>query len=66
VVSVSSDEPSNMVEVAQPSCIKGPATLVRVGHDPYQWDGPRLTWSDRNQPGAPSIFLLDDVEEQGY
>ena len=39
---------------------------MRVGHDPYQWGGPRLTWSDQNQPEAPPIFVLDDAEEQGY
>jgi hypothetical protein len=39
---------------------------VQVGHDPYQWGGPRLTWSNRNQPGAPPVFMLDDVEEQEY
>jgi hypothetical protein len=41
-------------------------TLMRVGHDPYLWNGPCLTWSDQNQPGAPPIFVLDDIEEQGY
>jgi hypothetical protein len=31
VVSVSSDEPSDLVEVAQPSCVEGPMALMRVG-----------------------------------
>jgi hypothetical protein len=35
VVSVSSSEPSDMAEVAQPYRAEGPTTLVRVGHDPY-------------------------------
>jgi hypothetical protein len=64
VVSVSSGEPSNMAEVAQPSCDEGSTTLMRVGHDPYQWGSPRLTWLDQNQPGAPSVFVLDNIEEQ--
>jgi hypothetical protein len=55
-----------MIEVDQPSHIEGPTTLVQVGHDPYQWSGPRLTWSDQNQQGALSVFMLDDVKEQGY
>jgi hypothetical protein len=66
VVSVSSGEPSDMAKVAQPSCVEGPMTLMRVGRNPYPWNGPCLTWSDRNQPGAPPIFVLDDIEEQGY
>jgi hypothetical protein len=65
VVSVSSDEPSNMAEVAQSSHTEGPTTIMWVGHSPYQW-GLCLTWSDRNQPEAPLIFVLDDAEEQGY
>jgi hypothetical protein len=66
VVLVSSDESSDMAEVAQPSRTEAPAALVWVGRDPYQWGGPRLTWSDRNQPVAPPVFVLDDAEEQGY
>ncbi|XP_066353306.1 uncharacterized protein [Miscanthus floridulus] len=66
VVSVSSGEPSDVAEVAEPSRAEGPAALVRVGRDPYQCGGPRLTWSDRNQPGTPPVFVLDDAEEQGY
>lgn len=66
MVSVSSGEPSDVAEVAEPSRAEGPAALVRVGRDPYQWGGPRLTWSDRNQPGTPPVFVLDDAEEQGY
>jgi hypothetical protein len=66
VVSVSSGEPSDMTKVAQPSHVEGPMTLVRVGRDPYQWGGPRLTWSDRNQQGALPVFVLDDIKEQGY
>jgi hypothetical protein len=34
-----------------------------VGHDPFQWGGPRLTWLDQNQPEASSVFVLDDVKE---
>jgi hypothetical protein len=63
VVSVSSGEPFDLVEVAQSSRFKGPTTLMQVGHDPVQWGGPRLTWSDWNQPEAPPVFVLDDVEE---
>jgi hypothetical protein len=55
-----------MTEVAQSSHVEGPTALVRVGRDPYQWGGPRLTWSDRNQQGALPVFVLDDVKEQGY
>jgi hypothetical protein len=65
VVSVSSDEPPNVVKVAQSSRAEGPSTLVRVGCDPHRWGSPCLTWSDRNQPGAPPVFVLDNVEEQG-
>jgi hypothetical protein len=43
VVSVSSGEPSDLAEVAQSSQAEGLAALVRVGHDPIQWGGPRLT-----------------------
>jgi hypothetical protein len=35
VLSVSSGEPSDLVEVAQPSCVEGPMALMRVGRDPY-------------------------------
>jgi hypothetical protein len=28
--------------------------------------GPCLTWSNQNQMEAPSVFVLDDTEEQGY
>jgi hypothetical protein len=63
VVSVSSGEPSELVEVAQSSHTEGPATLMRVGRDHFQWGGPRLTWSDWNQLEAPPVFVLDDVEE---
>jgi hypothetical protein len=35
VVSVSSDEPSDLAEVAEPSRVKEPAALIWVGHDPY-------------------------------
>ncbi|CAD6265970.1 unnamed protein product [Miscanthus lutarioriparius] len=66
VVSVSSGEPSDVAEVTKPSRTEGPVALVRVGRDPYQWGSPRLTWSDRNQPGTPPVFVLDDAEEQGY
>jgi hypothetical protein len=66
VVSVSSGEPSNLAEVAQPSRVEGSMALMQVGRDPYQWGGLRLTWSDQNLPEAPPVFMLDDVEEQGY
>jgi hypothetical protein len=46
VVSVSSGEPSDMAEVAQPSRAEGPTALMWVGRDPYQWGSPCLTWSD--------------------
>jgi hypothetical protein len=39
---------------------------MRVGGDPYQWGSLCLTWLDQNQPGAPSVFMLDNIEEQGY
>jgi hypothetical protein len=65
VVSISSGEPSDMAEVAQPSYAGGSATLVRMGHDPFQWDGACLTWSDRNRPEAQPVFMLDDIEELG-
>jgi hypothetical protein len=55
-----------MIEVAQPSHVEGPIALVQVGRDPYQWGGPRLTWSDKNQQGAVPVFVLDDIKEQGY
>jgi hypothetical protein len=35
VVSVSSNEPSDLAEVAQPSRVEGPASLMWVGHDPF-------------------------------
>jgi hypothetical protein len=66
VVSVSSGEPSNLAKVAQPSRVVGPMALMWVGRDPYQWGSLCLTWSDQNQPGAPSVFVLGDIEEQGY
>jgi hypothetical protein len=66
VVSVSFGEPSDLAKVAQSSCAKGPMAFMRVGHDPYQWDSLCLTWSDRNQLEVPSIFVLDDIEEQEY
>jgi hypothetical protein len=66
VVSVSSGEPSNLAEVAQPSRVEGPTALMWVEQDLYQWGGPRLTWSDQNQLEAPLVFMLDDIEEQGY
>jgi formylglycine-generating enzyme required for sulfatase activity len=43
VVSISFGEPSNLVEVARPSRNEGPATLIWVGRDPFQWGGPCLT-----------------------
>jgi hypothetical protein len=66
VVSVSSNEPSDMAKVAQSSYVEGPMALVWVGCDPYQSGGSHLTWSDQNQPGAPPVFVLDNTEEQGY
>jgi hypothetical protein len=63
VVSVSSGEPSDLAKVAQSSRAEGPMALTWVGHDPFQWGGLRLTWSDRIQPEAPLIFMLDDVED---
>jgi hypothetical protein len=39
---------------------------MRVGHDPYQWGGLCLTWSDQNQLEVPPVFVLDKVEEQEY
>jgi hypothetical protein len=55
-----------MAEVGQSSRTEGPKALMRVGHDPYQWGWFRLTCSDRNKPGAPPVFVLDDAEDQGY
>jgi hypothetical protein len=66
VVSVLFGEPFDLAEVAQPSYTEGPVTLMWVGHDPYRWDSPRLIWSDQNQPEAPLVFVLDDVEELEY
>jgi hypothetical protein len=63
VVSVLFGEPSDLAEVTQSSHAEGPAALMWVGHDPFQWGGPCLTWSDRNQPEASPVFVLDDVEE---
>jgi hypothetical protein len=65
-VSASSDEPFDVIEVAQSSHGEGPTALVLVGCDLYQWGSPCLTWSDRNQLEAPPIFVLDDTEEHGY
>jgi hypothetical protein len=63
VVSISSGEPSDLAKVAQPSRVRGSVALAWVEHDPFQWGGPHLTWSDRNEPEAPPVFVLDDIEE---
>jgi hypothetical protein len=34
-----------------------------MGHDPFRWGGPCLTWSDQNQLKVLPVFVLDDVEE---
>jgi hypothetical protein len=65
VVSISSSEPFDMAEVAQSSSAAGSIALARMGHDPFQWGGPRLTWLDRNHPKALPVFVLDDSEELG-
>jgi hypothetical protein len=57
VVSISSSEPSDLAEVTQSSGAGGSAALVWMGHDPFQWGGPRLTWLYQNHPEALPVFM---------